>query len=192
MDSSDESDASVEASVVPGTTDARGRILDAAARLFVEHGADGVTIAAVARAAGVSKGGLFYHFASKEALIEGLVDRYVESFDRLITAAGDTPGAATLAWLDSAGAAEGPADRATLAMLAAAASSPRALAALQERYRIWQCRLEDDGVPADIAALIRATVDGLWFADAFDLSPAPTETRLRVLSRLRALVEQQI
>ena len=135
---------------------------------------------------------LFYHFASKEALIAGLVDRYVSGFDRLIAAAGETPGAATLAWLDSADSAETPADRGTLALLAAAASTPAALAALRERYETWQCRLDADGLPADIVALVRAAVDGLWLADAFSLAPMAGETRRRLLDRLRDLVEQAL
>ncbi|MEV6416448.1 helix-turn-helix domain-containing protein [Kribbella sp. NPDC051718] len=56
-----------------------------------------LTLASVALEAGVSKGGLLYHFASKQAL----VDRLVGEFDAAIIGAGDTPGAATLAYLDN-------------------------------------------------------------------------------------------
>lgn len=45
------------------------RILDAAARLFGKEGYEGATMNAVARAAGVSKGLLHYHFRSKEHLL---------------------------------------------------------------------------------------------------------------------------
>lgn len=45
------------------------RILDAAARLFGKEGFEGATMLAVARAAGVSKGLLHYHFRSKEHLL---------------------------------------------------------------------------------------------------------------------------
>jgi AcrR family transcriptional regulator len=58
----------------PRTTNARGsrsvqRILDAAARLFGRDGYDGASMISVARAAGVSKGLLHYHFRSKEHLL---------------------------------------------------------------------------------------------------------------------------
>ena len=45
------------------------RILDAAARLFGAEGFEGASMNAVARAAGVSKGLLHYHFRSKEHLL---------------------------------------------------------------------------------------------------------------------------
>ncbi len=45
------------------------RILDAAARLFGAEGFEGASMNAVARAAGVSKGLLHYHFESKEHLL---------------------------------------------------------------------------------------------------------------------------
>lgn len=45
------------------------KIVDAAARLFGNDGFEGATMLAVARAAGVSKGLLHYHFRSKEHLL---------------------------------------------------------------------------------------------------------------------------
>ena len=45
------------------------KILDAAARLFGQAGYQGASMQAVARAAGVSKGLLHYHFRSKEHLL---------------------------------------------------------------------------------------------------------------------------
>jgi TetR/AcrR family transcriptional repressor of nem operon len=47
----------------------RRRILDAAARLFRERGFDNVTVAEVMSAAGLTHGGFYGHFDSKEALI---------------------------------------------------------------------------------------------------------------------------
>jgi AcrR family transcriptional regulator len=57
---------------------ARDRVLDAYETLLIEHGAAAVTLDAVAAAASVSKGGLLYHFASKDALAAGLLDRLRE------------------------------------------------------------------------------------------------------------------
>lgn len=50
--------------------DNRRRILDAAAQLFREQGFDKVTVAAIMAAAGLTHGGFYGHFDSKEALIE--------------------------------------------------------------------------------------------------------------------------
>lgn len=50
-------------------------MLDAYETLLIDHGPSAATLDAVAAAAGVSKGGLLYHFASKEALVTGLLER---------------------------------------------------------------------------------------------------------------------
>lgn len=168
----------------------RGRILDAATRLLVREGGDAVTIAAVAKEAGVSKGGLFYHFASKELLIEGLIARDIAAFDELITAAGDAPGAATEAYLRSAEHETGPATQPVLALLASAIVSPTTLDALRETYRHWQARLDADGVPPHIAAVIRFAVDGIWLADALDLAPPTGAARSAIIASLRDLLAE--
>jgi TetR/AcrR family transcriptional repressor of nem operon len=46
----------------------RQRILTTASRLFREHGVDGVGVDAVMKQAGLTHGGFYLHFASKEAL----------------------------------------------------------------------------------------------------------------------------
>ncbi len=49
-------------------------MLQAFAALLVEHGERAATLDAVADRAGVSKGGLLYHFGSKDALVDGLAE----------------------------------------------------------------------------------------------------------------------
>ncbi len=57
---------------------ARERVLDAFQGILIEDGERAATLDATARAAGVSKGGLLYHFASKEELAHGLLERLAE------------------------------------------------------------------------------------------------------------------
>jgi AcrR family transcriptional regulator len=58
------------------TTDlVHDRILDAAEELVCTRGIAGFTLDGVAQAAGVSKGGLLYHFRSKDSLISGMQRR---------------------------------------------------------------------------------------------------------------------
>ena len=54
---------------------ARESVLDAFERILIEDGGRAATMDATARVAGVSKGGLLYHFGSKEALESGLIER---------------------------------------------------------------------------------------------------------------------
>ncbi|MQM25806.1 TetR/AcrR family transcriptional regulator [Glycomyces albidus] len=54
----------------------RDRILNALQRILVDEGSSGVTLEKVAAEAGVSKGGLLYHFKSKSDLYDGLARRH--------------------------------------------------------------------------------------------------------------------
>lgn len=66
------------------------RILTAAADLFVHYGYDKTTVSDIARTAGVSKGAIYLHFESKDALLEALIIRetmaYAEKWLELIEA----------------------------------------------------------------------------------------------------------
>lgn len=59
----------------------RQNIMDAAQALAGETGAGNISLDAVAARAGVSKGGLLYHFASKSRLMEAMVEDFLSRTD---------------------------------------------------------------------------------------------------------------
>src|ERR1700677_2038779 len=65
----------------------RERILTAAGHLFREHGIDGVGVDAVMKEAGLTHGGFYLHFPSKEALAaevsQSLLERAASRWDML-------------------------------------------------------------------------------------------------------------
>jgi TetR/AcrR family transcriptional regulator, transcriptional repressor for nem operon len=65
----------------------RQRILAAAGRLFREHGVDGVGVDAVMRQAGLTHGGFYLHFPSKEALAaeasQSLLEKAAGKWDQI-------------------------------------------------------------------------------------------------------------
>lgn len=56
----------------------RDEILDAAQRLFALHGYDATSVNQIIGEIGVSKGGFYHHFQSKEDLVEALACRYAQ------------------------------------------------------------------------------------------------------------------
>ena len=54
--------------------------MDAALGLFVAKGIAATSIDEIVAAAGVSKGGFYHHFASKDALLNALQERYITGF----------------------------------------------------------------------------------------------------------------
>jgi len=62
----------------------RASILDAAQRAALREGSAHLTIDAVARESGLSKGGVLYHFPAKEALLEAMVERLVAVLKQIV------------------------------------------------------------------------------------------------------------
>ncbi len=77
-------------------TETHQRILDAAGRLFRRNGIDGVGVDAVMKEAGLTHGGFYAHFASKDALAaevcRGLLENAASNWDRISRT--EPPGAA--------------------------------------------------------------------------------------------------
>lgn len=64
----------------------RGDLLDAATALFAARGVEATSVAAIAAAAGVSKGSFYRYFESREELIAALKSRFID--DLLAAVAG--------------------------------------------------------------------------------------------------------
>jgi AcrR family transcriptional regulator len=67
----------------------RQRILETASALFVEHGYAGTSIRDISERLGMTKGSLYYHFASKEDLLFALIAPLFEAVDAFVKAARD-------------------------------------------------------------------------------------------------------
>lgn len=64
----------------------RARLLDAAARLFADHGVDGVSVDAVAEAAERTSGAVYDHFGSKQGLLMAVLEGWTEQLVTTIDA----------------------------------------------------------------------------------------------------------
>jgi AcrR family transcriptional regulator len=64
----------------------RARLLEAATDLFAQHGIDGVSVDAVAAAAGRTSGAVYDHFGSKHGLLLALLDDWSGALVAVVTA----------------------------------------------------------------------------------------------------------
>lgn len=168
-------------------------LLDAAEAVLFEHGTQALTLAAVADRAGVSKGGLLYHFPNKEALVKAMVARVIEEFDAQVAGYDDgSPGSYTRAYLEASFAVltsrEEAQTRRRWSTIMAAAADPELLAPLREAMARWH-RVEPGRDPDPVAAMVvRLAAEGLWevVTHAPDTFTPEQYTALR--ERLLALV----
>ena len=177
-------------------TDARTRILDAAEGLVRSKGVAGLTLEAAAKLAGVSKGGLLYHFASKEALLTGLLGRMAEfitaDFAAGVAAQPEGRGRvarAMLAWGFglTPEAMNERCDRAAAVFLAAFHHDPALLDPVRAVIARMRAAVLADGLPPGVGGVIMAAGDGLFMARIFGMyTPTPEEMQQMhaTLSRL--------
>lgn len=178
-------------STVEQAQSVRERLLDAADQIVARDGVANFTLEAVAREAGVSKGGLLYHFPSKSALIAAIIERLGQrrerEQDQALAKEPDPacPGAFTRAYLLSRIDLPDPEHRPLLtALLAAVATDPNYLEPLVQRVSQWQARLENDGIDPACATIVRLAIDG-WCLGALLGAPVPTGAlRQKVLDKL--------
>ncbi|MBZ9711865.1 TetR/AcrR family transcriptional regulator [Deinococcus multiflagellatus] len=169
----------------------RAALLQAARQVVREQGA-ALSLDAVARAAGVSKGGLLHHFPSRDALLQALALALVEQFREELEAAYarecEAHGAHPGAWLRAYIAltfCEGEEDTALHRALVPLAGQPALLEALAQAQVFLLERAEADGVPAGAAHAVRLACDGFWLAELTGqprLSAAQTQTLREALT----------
>jgi AcrR family transcriptional regulator len=162
--------------------DTRAKLLDAASAVIRRDGPRALTLDAVAAQAGVSKGGLLYHFASKRDLLDALVARWLDEFQQDIDAA---PGGFAERYVRASDGAK--AEEAGL--LAALVADPRALATVRERHAAWQDRVVTESADPVGATVARLAADGLWLADLLGVAPPAGGLREQVLARLLELCD---
>ena len=72
----------MNASLPATPQDTRDRILDAAERLFVEHGFDGTSMRMITSAANANLAAVNYHFGSKDALVQAVFRRRLTALNQ--------------------------------------------------------------------------------------------------------------
>jgi AcrR family transcriptional regulator len=65
----------------------RAQVLEAAEKIVSAHGAGALTIDAVAKAAGITKGGVQSCFGTKEGLVEAMLGRWIQAHEKEVAQA---------------------------------------------------------------------------------------------------------
>lgn len=141
----------------------RERVLDAYTHILLTEGVAAATLDEVAKQADISKGGLLHHFASKEALIEGLLERLIEANQADIEQTSAAPEGAVDAYLNGSAEATGAYSRTLMAVIRLAGSSDtRVDEVMQRSEQAWyQMLLRALGDPLK-ARLVQLVGDGYY------------------------------
>ncbi|GAB3602158.1 TetR/AcrR family transcriptional regulator [Microbacterium aureliae] len=153
---------------------ARERVLDAFEAILIDDGERAATMDAIARAAGVSKGGLLYHFGAKDALETALIERLGALVDADLAAIAAADEGPVAYFLRSSAMAGDALDRALVAVsrLAQGGRAP-AVAALRDMRERWSAAIRPH-VSSDAAHdLVMLVSDGLYYNSTLDAEGVP-------------------
>jgi AcrR family transcriptional regulator len=168
----------------------RERILEAAYAVAERSGVAALTLDAVAAEAGVSKGGLLYHFPSKEALLSGMVDRLCRTCSDLAAAAAEADpepvGRSARAYLAACAGDLWHSSR-WMALVGALVFNPELLAAWRADVLAGRAADQQEGVDPAAAEIVRLAADGMWVWGVLGLPGPDRELKAKVLARLNQM-----
>lgn len=164
------------------------RILDAANKVIAEKGLNCFTLDEVAKEADISKGGLLHHYPSKDKLIKGLIENYIDLLQSRISEREKTLSEASPCnWLMSfiyEQFNQCKLDINTMyGLLAAVASNQDLLNPVLERRKDWFEKINECKDPI-MALVISFACDGIAFSNLLGLEVFPEDTKAKLMERL--------
>jgi AcrR family transcriptional regulator len=171
---------------------AREKILAAAEELARVAGPGNLSLDAVAARAGVSKGGLLYHFPTKAKLLEALVEQFLASFDATLrdreTASAGAPDSLVRAYLDILVGEHLCHQPPPSGLLAALGEDPNFLAPVRRFDRKLLDRMKANASDPVIALIVYLSLHGIKSMQLLNIETIDGEEFDSVIARLRALV----
>lgn len=146
---------------------ARDALLDAYVQILIEDGERATTLNAVSKKAGISKGGLLYHFPSKEALCDGLLERVVELVREDAAKMSQAPEGPVSYFLRTSTFEDSTLDRTVIAVTRMAQSgSKSATKAIEKIRELWRGSIRKQIKDETTVEVIMLIGDGLYYNNA--------------------------
>lgn len=172
----------------------KDKILETANKIIAENGITSFTIEEVAKEAGISKGGLLYHYPSKDKLIRALIENYIESFESKISERERAlPNSCSNNWFISyiqEQFSQAKVNSGTMnGIIAAAALNQDLLQPVLEKRKEWLNKISSSKDPM-LGIIISFACDGIAYSNLLGLEPFPEETKEKLMERLISLTKE--
>ena len=167
----------------------RNAALEAAIAIIARDGPGRLTLDAIARESGLSKGGVMHQFRTKEAVLKALLERQMAHFEEFstaymakVSATSANPNLSTqLATIREAATSP---NSAALALVAAMVENPSLMALPRELEMKRMEAIKVEAADPDLAMLRWAGALGLMLSSLFGMSPLSKEEHQRLFARL--------
>lgn len=168
-------------------------IIEAASQVVLNNGVQKLTLNAVAEEANMSKGGLLYHYGTKEALIVAMNVHVINGFRSYIENYVDKGHSYHTAYLKAT--LQMVKERTNLfdittSLLAAIATNRDVLDLWREEYKFLNDKFSQEDYPLEHTLLVKSVCDGLWFAKLFEFNHMTHQDEQTVITYLLKLIDE--
>lgn len=160
-------------------------ILLAATEVIAERGTGKLTIDAVAKQAGLSKGGVLYHYPTKDALLQGLLAALMAKLDDRRNQ--NQENSALSAMLQSLDFSDETERYMSLALLAASAEKPELLDPARTYFGDVVNDVRKESNDKDLATILLLALEGLRFMHMLDLTPWSSKQTKQLVNRMQQM-----
>lgn len=168
------------------------KILEAAAEIARESGPRNLVLDAVAARAGVSKGGLLYHFPSKAKLLEAVVEVFLQSFEEMLAVReqekGDRANGLMEAYLELFTEDHDARRPPPSGLLAALAESPDFLAPIRRHNRTLLDRLKEKASDPKMALVVFLAIQGVRCMNLLNMDVMTDDEFDEVAEKLKGIL----
>lgn len=170
----------------------RSKILEAAVRVVHRDGVTGITFESVAAESGLTRGGMLYHFPSRDALLLGVHEHLAGRWEDLLVQAagkpvGETSDRERIAAYVTA-CTLGTSSRVELQLMLEALTSPAMAAPWMSVIKRWVPDIPSTGPDSALLWVIRLAADGLWAHESLSHQPLDPEIRQRICKVLLDMI----
>lgn len=167
----------------------RNAVIQAALAIIARDGPGRLTLDAIARESGISKGGLMHQFRTKEAVLKALIEHQIEHFEAFSRNYEARSGAAQAeprlaAQIATSREAAADSHMIAMAVLGALAGDPGLLSATRELDVGKAEAIKAEAADPDLALLRWSAARGLAITAALGLCPFSDAERDRLFDRL--------
>ncbi|MEM9532138.1 MAG: TetR/AcrR family transcriptional regulator [Pseudomonadota bacterium] len=167
-------------------------VLEAARRIVSSKGTGSLTFETLVAESGITRGGITYHFPTKEALLYALIEHDLAQWNALEAAQRpdcDCPQAADLIAHVRAHTGQGTDKRRFVAgMLSAATLDPTLLDPVRGHFR--EVYADTDWNDAELKRhILRLAAEGLFWSEIFECFELPAAARARLVKMLEELAQ---
>mgnify|MGYP000981587719 FL=1 len=170
------------------------KILEAANKLITEKGLNAFTLEEVAKKAGISKGGLLYHYKSKDMLMKGLIENHIKLFESRVlerekALPSDSPDNFFAAYVMEQFNMSRVDTNTMSGIIAAFALNQELLQPFLEKRKSWLEKINELNDPV-LGTIIVLACDGIAFSKLLGLEVFSDETKSELTERLIELTKE--